>query len=179
MTAPASLDVQAPPVFGGVDHVALTVTDLDRSQRFYTEVLDFVVVKDIGTGRICMHPQTGFVLALLTHPGGHDEQFSELHVGTDHLGFSARSREELELWEARFSASKVPHTPIRDELFGAHLNFRDPDNIALEFSASNDLMLAAQTALSNGQTSASEIGAFIAANVGAGFVATRTRGDRL
>ena len=100
MTAPAGLDLHAPPVFAGVDHVALTVTDLDRSQRFYTEVLDFVVVMDVGTGRICMHPQTGFVLALLTHPGGHHERFSELHVGTDHLGFSARSREELEAWEA-------------------------------------------------------------------------------
>ena len=170
MTAPAGLDLHAPPVFAGVDHLALTVTDLDRSQRFYTEVLDFVVVMDVGTGRICMHPQTGFVLALLTHPGGHDERFSELHVGADHLGFTARSRAELESWEARFRDHGVTHTPIRDELFGAHLNFRDPDNIALEFSSSNDLMLAAQAALAAGQTTASDIAAFIAENVGADFV---------
>jgi len=170
MTAPAGLDLHAPPVFAGVDHVALTVTDLDKSQRFYTEVLDFVVVMDVGHGRICMHPQTGFVLALLTHPGGHDERFSELHVGADHLGFGARSRAELESWEARFRACEVPHTPIRDELFGSHLNFRDPDDIALEFSASNDLMLAAQAALSAGQTSPSDIAEFVAANVGGDFV---------
>jgi len=170
MTAPASVDVLAPPVFAGVDHVALTVTDLDRSQRFYTDVLDFVVVMDVGTGRICMHPQTGFVLALLTHPGGRGERFSELHVGADHLGFAARSRAELESWEARFRVYQVPHTPIRDELFGSHLNFRDPDDIALEFSASNDLMLAAQAALSAGQTSPSDIAEFVAANVGGDFV---------
>ena len=42
--------------FAGVSHVAFTVTDLDASERFYTEVLDFVVVLDVGYGRICMHP---------------------------------------------------------------------------------------------------------------------------
>jgi glyoxylase I family protein len=40
----------------GVSHVAFTVTDLDVSERFYTEVLGFVVVLDPGYGRICMHP---------------------------------------------------------------------------------------------------------------------------
>jgi glyoxylase I family protein len=39
--------------------LAFTVTDLDASQRFYTEVLDFVVVMDVGYGRICMHPGRG------------------------------------------------------------------------------------------------------------------------
>ena len=53
--------------FAGVSHVALTVTDLDVSQRFYTEVLDFVAVMDVGYGRICMHPGTGFTLGLLKH----------------------------------------------------------------------------------------------------------------
>jgi hypothetical protein len=33
----------------------------------------------------------------------------------------------------------VTYTPIRDMEFGYHLNFRDPDNIALEFNASNEI----------------------------------------
>ena len=45
------------PTFAGVDHLALTVTDLDVSQRFYTELFGFVVVMDVGYGRItCTHP---------------------------------------------------------------------------------------------------------------------------
>jgi catechol 2,3-dioxygenase-like lactoylglutathione lyase family enzyme len=56
------------PTFAGVDHVSLTVTDLDVSQKFYTEVLDFVVVLDGGYGRICIHNPTGFVLGLMQHP---------------------------------------------------------------------------------------------------------------
>jgi glyoxylase I family protein len=45
--------------FAGVSHAAFTVTGLAASQRFYTEVLDFVVVMDVGYCRICMHPGTG------------------------------------------------------------------------------------------------------------------------
>lgn len=158
------------PGFAGVDHVALTVTDLAASRDFYTEVLDFVVVMEVGAGLICMHPSTGFVLALLRHEGTHDAPFSELHVGVDHLGFAASSRTELETWEKHLAAHQVPYTPIRDELFGSHLNFRDPDNIALELSASNELMIAAQSALASGQTSLADIAAFIAEHVGSDFV---------
>ena len=81
--------------FAGVSHVALTVTDLEASQRFYTEVLDFVVVMDVGYGRICMHPRTGFTLGLLRHEGAHGGAFTELSTGLDHLGLVASSRDEL------------------------------------------------------------------------------------
>jgi glyoxylase I family protein len=42
-----------------------------------------------------------------------------------------------------------------------HLNFRDPDNIALELSAPNEHLLAAKAALASGQTSQADIDAFI------------------
>lgn len=155
----------AGPGFAGIDHVALTVTDLDVSERFYTEVLGFVVVMDVGTGRICMHPATGFVLALLVHDGGTGQAFSELNVGADHLGLASASREELEWWQARFDDLGVTYTPIRDETFGSHLNFRDPDHIALELSCSNELMVAAQAAMATGRMTSEDIATFIGANV--------------
>lgn len=74
--------------------MAFTVTDLDASQRFYTEVLDFVVVMDVGYGRICMHPGTGFAVTLLKHEGAHSGSFTELNTGLDHLGLVPSSREE-------------------------------------------------------------------------------------
>jgi len=147
--------------FAGVSHVAFTVTDLDVSVRFYTEVLDFLVVMDVGYGRICMHPQTGFTLALIKHEGAHGGRFTELTTGLDHLGLSASTRTDLEEWERRFDEHGVTYTPIRDMEFGYHLNFRDPDDIALELSAPNDLMLLAQQALASGQTSREEVAAFV------------------
>lgn len=162
------------PAFSGIDHVAFTVTDLDISQRFYTEVLDFLVVMDVGYARICMHPQTGFVLTLAAHQEGRGGQFSELNTGLDHIGFAAASREELEQWQRHFDENQVVYTPIRDELFGSHLNFRDPDGIALEFSSSNELMIAAQQALSSGHTTTADIAAFVAENVSPEFVPGKT-----
>jgi catechol 2,3-dioxygenase-like lactoylglutathione lyase family enzyme len=151
--------------FAGVSHVAFTVTDLDTSLRFYTEVLDFVAVLDVGYGRICMHPGTGFTLALVKHEGAQGGRFTELITGLDHLGLTASTRADLEEWERRFDEHGVTYTPIRDMEFGYHLNFRDPDNIALELSAPNDLMLAAQQALASGQTSKEEVAAFVRKNL--------------
>jgi glyoxylase I family protein len=41
----------------------------------------------------------------------------------------------------------VSYTPIRDMEMGYHLNFRDPDGIALEFYAPTDVYSAALTEL--------------------------------
>ena len=147
--------------FAGVDHVSFTVSDLDRSQHFYTTVLDFVMVLDVGYGRILMHPSTGFTLALIKHEGAHGGAFTELTTGLDHLGLTATSRSDLEEWERRFDDLGVTYTPIRDMEFGFHLNFRDPDNIALELSAPNEHLIAAKKALADGQTSQADIDAFI------------------
>lgn len=151
--------------FAGVDHVALTVTDLGASQAFYTGVLDFVPVMDVGYGRICMHPSTGFTLSLLTHEGAHGGSFTELATGVDHLGLAAATREDLEEWERRFDALGVTYTPIRDMEMGYHLNFRDPDGIALELSAPNDLLRTAQQLMATGEITPEAIAAFVSENV--------------
>ena len=150
--------------FAGVDHVSFTVSDLDVSQRFYTEVLDFVMLLDVGYGRIMMHPGTGFTLSVMKHEGAHGEPFTELTTGLDHLGLTAATREELQEWERRFDEHGVSYTPIRDMEFGYHLNVRDPDNLALELSAPNELLVAAKQALAEGQTSQADIDAFIEDN---------------
>ncbi len=150
--------------FAGVDHVSFTVLDLDASQRFYTEVLDFLMVLNVGYGRIFMHPGTGFTLSLMKHEGAQGGRFTELATGLDHLGLTASSREELEEWERRFDELGVTYTPIRDMEFGYHLNFRDPDDIALELSAPNELLLAAKMALADGRTSQDDITAFVEDN---------------
>lgn len=152
--------------FAGVSHAALTVTDLDVSQRFYSEVLDFVPVMDVGYGRLCIHPGSGFVLALLRHEEAHGGWFSELNTGLDHLGFAAASRAELEEWERRFDACGVTYTPIRDMELGYHLNFRDPDGIALEFDAPNELWGEVRQAMASEHTTAADIAAFVTQHFG-------------
>jgi catechol 2,3-dioxygenase-like lactoylglutathione lyase family enzyme len=159
--------------FTGIDHVAFTVTDLDRSEAFYTELFGFVAVMDIGYGRICMHPGTGFVLTVVTHAGAPGGDFTETTTGLDHLGLAAGSREELEEWERRFEEMGVPYTPIRDEPLGHILNFRDPDNIALDLSAPTEAMQLATAALRAPDVTVEQIDEYIALVAGPEFVVKR------
>ena len=53
---------------------------------------------------------------------------------------------------------------------GHHLNFRDPDGIALEFDAPNQLAMEAQHALASGQTTPAGIAAFVAEHFGPDYV---------
>lgn len=151
---------------GGVDHMALTVTDLDVSERFYTEVLGLMTLFDFGTGRLLLDRRTGFVLGLQAHEGRAGEPFSHLTTGLDHLGFGVDSREELVVWERRLERLGVSYTPIRDMEFGHHLNFRDPDDIALELSAPNAMMRQAHALLQSETLTASEVRAFAAQQFG-------------
>ena len=74
--------------FQGVDHVSFTVTDLDRSERFYTDVFDLLRLMDVGYARILVHRQTGFLFTVVKHDDASGTPFSELNTGLDHIGFS-------------------------------------------------------------------------------------------
>ena len=126
--------------FSGVGHVAMSVTDLDRSKRFYTEVFDLIRMADFTVARVLLHRETGFMFSIFSHEDTRGGPFSELNIGLDHLGFVAEDRDELVEWERKLEALGVVYTPIRDMEFGSHLNFRDPDNIALELNCQNDVM---------------------------------------
>jgi catechol 2,3-dioxygenase-like lactoylglutathione lyase family enzyme len=118
----------------------MSVTDLDRSERFYTEVFDLIRMADFTVARVLLHRQTGFMLSIVSHEDARGGPFSELNTGLDHLGFVAADRDELVEWERKLETLGVVYTPIRDMEFGSHLNFRDPDNIALELNCQNDVL---------------------------------------
>lgn len=145
------------PSFSRLNHLSLTVTDLDRSQRFYGDVLGFMLLLDFGEGRVLVDRETSFLLALVTHPGQPGGDFTEVATGLDHVGFSADSRDELEEWVAVFEAAGISYTPIREMPFGWHLNFRDPDGIALEFHVPNEVALQGYDELRHLDVSREEI----------------------
>ena len=135
------------PRFTGADHVAFSVTDVQTSERFWSEVMGLLTVLVVGDGRVMMDTATGFTVALLQHPQARGGAFSELTTGLDHVGFAVGSREELVEWQERLAAAGVEHTPIRDMPLGHHLNFRDPDGIALELTVPSPQYAAAMEEL--------------------------------
>ncbi len=125
--------------FPGITHVALTVSDLDRSRAFYDRLFDSVPVLDEDTGSFyhaVYSLEDGTLFGLHTHPTPNDQpEFREFRSGLDHVAFGVASRADLERWVERLDSLGFAHGEIVDAPYGSGFSFRDPDNIALEFFA--------------------------------------------
>lgn len=135
-----------------INHLRLTVTDLERSRRFYTQILGFHVAAEsppdqddpasramarLLFGGVVLRMANGVLFGLRPVAPGHD-RFDEDRVGLDHLSFDVDTRDDLERAAALLDRHGVPHSAITDlgPAFGIHvLVFRDPDNIQLELTA--------------------------------------------
>ena len=110
----------------GIHHLRLTVSNVDRTVTFFTEVLGFKKLMDLKPGAFLSNGQMG--LGIGHHPD----------PGLDHLSFGVASRADLEHAVRVLDQRAVAHSEIRDlgPAFGIYvLIFRDPDNIQLELSA--------------------------------------------
>ena len=126
--------------FPTITHVALTVSDLNRSVPWYGALFGTEPVIDEDTGPfrhvvwMLGGGQTLVGLHQFTKPSS-NEAFVESRPGLDHLAFACANRAELVEWEAKLAALGVKNGGIVDAPYGSGLSFRDPDNIALEFFA--------------------------------------------
>ena len=126
------------PEFPGLTHVAVTVTDLDRSIPWYAALFDAAPVLDEDTGpfRHIVYAIGNTMFGLHGFPDLNSKDPSDERTpGLDHVSFGCASRAELVEWAARLDALGVAHGEIKDAGYGSGLSFRDPDNIALELFA--------------------------------------------
>ena len=126
--------------FAPLNHVALTVRDLEVSVPWYQALFDADPVLDEDTVHDLHH--VVYLLGNGTLFGLHEhstrapaEMFSEFRVGLYHVAFGCADRAELEKWTARLDELGIEHGPIEDAHYGSDVSFRDPDGIALEFFA--------------------------------------------
>jgi catechol 2,3-dioxygenase-like lactoylglutathione lyase family enzyme len=144
MTVPLSI--------GPVHHLRLTVTDVERSRAFYTELLGFQTAMDAPPPAGNPHYdltldllQGGIVLVngdllLGLRPVDAEragDRFDPFRCGLDHLSFAVAGRADLETAVQAFEERGVEHSEITDlPPFGiAVLPFKDPDGVALELTA--------------------------------------------
>jgi catechol 2,3-dioxygenase-like lactoylglutathione lyase family enzyme len=124
--------------FPALTHVAVTVSNLDRSRQWYNALFDAEPVLDEDTGpfhhAVWLLGGSLFGIHGHTNPSSSDA-FDELRPGLDHVAFGCANRAELEEWQARLESLGIAHGGIVEAPYGAGLSFRDPDNIALEFFA--------------------------------------------
>ncbi|KUI00936.1 glyoxalase [Mycolicibacterium acapulense] len=128
-----------------VAHIRLTVTDIERSREFYEAVFGWSVFieqpegADAATRRALSFLYGGVIYDLGgvlvgLRPVG-TESFDENRTGLDHLAFRLSSKDELDSAESHLDTLGVAHEPIKDIGPMYILEFRDPDNIALELTA--------------------------------------------
>ncbi len=126
-------------------HVRLTVTDIDRSRAFYDEIFGLPVALEVPSDADeATQAQLGFLYGgVIYHLGDGllglrpvaSDQFDEDRVGLDHLSFSVAGREVLDAAAEMLDERGVAHGGVKDVGTGYILEFRDPDNIALEIYA--------------------------------------------
>ena len=134
---------------GGIHHIRLTVTNIERSRAFYTELLGFEVAAaapasddpksdpsyPVLWGGVVM--ARGNYLLGLRPVAAKADRFDEDRVGLDHLSFSVESRAALDQAIRLLDERGVPRGEVRElTSFGiCVLPFRDPDNIQLELTS--------------------------------------------
>jgi glyoxylase I family protein len=128
-----------------IAHVRLTVTDIERSRQFYESVFGWPVLLEVpenadeATRRRLDFLYGGVIYdlggALLgLRPVAHD-RFDEDRAGLDHLAFRMANKAELDAAAAHLDEVGVQHESVKDIGPSYILEFRDPDNIALELTA--------------------------------------------
>jgi catechol-2,3-dioxygenase len=133
-------NVRGPMAFPALNHVAITVRDVNVSGPWYRTLLSADPMldehTDAGFRHLVWMLDGGTVFGIHQHDlPTPDERFSELRAGLDHVGFGCADRAELEKWMMRLDELGVHHGGIVDAPYGSALSFRDPDGIALEFFA--------------------------------------------
>ena len=119
-----------------IAHIALSVSDLDRSEAWYRRLLD-VHQSSRRTGptwrRVILQANT-VRLSLTAHNGtASTDRFDERRIGLDHIAIGCRDRTALDSWINHIDTLGLSRGPVV-EAEHAHLFVcRDPDGIPVEF----------------------------------------------
>lgn len=124
----------------GINHVGLTVTDLDASTRFFSEVLDWTVV-----GGFPDYPSKfvtdGELFVTLWQASSPDKAVPfdrKNNVGLHHLALTVKSLTALDILHKRFLETEGVVIEFGPELNGPgptkHMMIREPSGNRLEFA---------------------------------------------
>jgi glyoxylase I family protein len=128
-----------------IAHVRLTVTDIERSRQFYESVFGWqVLIESPESADAATQEALSFLFGGVIYDLGGAliglrpvaaDRFHEDRCGLDHLAFRLANTDELDSAAAHLDDLGIEHEPIKDIGPSYILEFRDPDNIALELTA--------------------------------------------
>ncbi|PKB81685.1 MAG: hypothetical protein BZY88_06050 [SAR202 cluster bacterium Io17-Chloro-G9] len=132
--------------FGGVNHLAMVTGDMEKTVRFYRDVLGMPLVAAIGNTPQLPYRHYFFeagpnsTIAFFEWPGMVEEfhkpagQPTTGRVQFDHVSFDVESEEALLELQDQLRRADVEVTHVVDHNFIHSIYFTDPNGIALEAS---------------------------------------------
>jgi catechol 2,3-dioxygenase-like lactoylglutathione lyase family enzyme len=128
-----------------IAHVRLTVTEIERSRQFYESVFGWPVLFEVPENADeATRNQLAFLYGGVVYDLGGallglrpvaNDRFDENRTGLDHIAFRLSNKAELDEAAAHLDELGIRHEPVKDIGPSYILEFRDPDNIALELTA--------------------------------------------
>ncbi len=119
----------------GASHVSFSVSDFDRSLRWYQDVFGAEVLLDEPADHrhaaVLRLPGSDLLIGICQFYERSDGPFDPTHTGLDHFAFSVDSRDDLDRWAEHLDALGIEHSDATEVPPGAILNLKDPDGIAL------------------------------------------------
>lgn len=144
-TGPTITERRARPALVGIQHVGLTVADVEVSAAWYERVLGLHrqfsephhQSEAGGYSIVLGTPDMSLNVGLDHHPAHTGEGFDPTRTGLDHVCFQVTSLDELEGWAAHLDSEGVASSGVypMEGLPLSLLTFRDPDGIQLELMA--------------------------------------------
>ena len=123
-----------------IHHLTLCVTDVDRSARWYQQLLGEATVVDRegpDFRRKRMNWPGGLVIGVTEFPHSPEvNRFTHLNAGLDHVGLACASHDEVHAWADKIDRLGFTRGPVEEAPYGLAVTARDPDNIPIEFFCS-------------------------------------------
>ncbi|MEU0494759.1 VOC family protein [Mycobacterium sp. NPDC006124] len=133
----------------GFAHVRLTVTDIDRSKKFYDQVFGWPAAIDAsesaGEPGVADSPEKFYGGVVYQTPQGTlfglrpvgSDRFDSTRTGLDHVSFTVSDRAALDSAKEALEKAGIPHGDIVElgDAGIAILSIQDPDDINVELTA--------------------------------------------
>jgi catechol-2,3-dioxygenase len=113
-----------------VDHLVFRIRDLERTERFYTALLDEPFK---GDGYVMY--MVGVTRLFFTPSVDHAAAYNKENVGLNHIALGVRTIEQLQRVESQLNEGCVAHSGIKlwQDGLTKYIWLDDPDGIRVEY----------------------------------------------
>lgn len=119
----------------GIHHLAIRVTDFERSKHFYIDTLGFKKIMEQPGLCLFLAGSTPIGIRGPENKTPDGDQFDPYRVGLDHLAIGCESKEDLKAVAEALIQNGIENTGIKHDstLNKDYIAFKDPDRISWEY----------------------------------------------